>query len=239
MTEFNEAKELATSLVNVKTKKRSEPAHVTGDRLIRLHQFYGSWDVVREKLDISGEMLREFTETTKKLPKDAKKLFEDNSMFKVDVAYRITKLNSNEDMTSLAKTILDQKLTSLDVRDIVAYKIANSELSMEEAIRRVLESKKKVVTHHVVIMELGKGTLESLEKSKQAVDVLVLAILKKELKKEWILSFGMRGTDIIVKLSEEGFKELQKKTHSSGVALKDFANHVIQKSYKTSTSNLP
>jgi len=232
MTEFHEAKELATSLVNVKTRKRSEPAHVTGERLIRLYEFYGSWNAVSEKLDISREIIREFTETTKKLPKEAKKLFEDNSMFNLDVAYRITKLNNAEDIICLAKNIVEKGLTSLDVRDIVAYKISNSHVSIDEAILRVLGSKKKVVTHHIVIMELEKNTLDRLKELKRSVDDTVLAMLEKEWKKESLLSFGMRGSDIIIKLSEEGYRELQKKANSSGVALKDFANYIIQNGLK-------
>jgi len=229
--EFDEAKELAMTLVNVKTRKRLEPAHTTGERLLRLYKLYGAWDAVEKKLDISSEMRREFTETTK-LPQKVKKIFEDNYMFHVDIEYRITKLKEDEDKTRLAKAIVDQNLTSLDVRDIVTYKIANSEASIEKAIQRVLESKTKVVTHHVVVMELDKKTLADLEnekeKLKRPLEDLALASLSKGLNKEWILSFGMRGGDIIVKLSEEGFKELQKKARSSGVQLKDLANLLIK-----------
>lgn len=229
--EFRETQELAKTLVNVKTKKRLEPAHITGERLKRLYKFYGSWDVVGEKLDISREMIREFTETTK-LPPEVKKLFEDNTMFNVDVAYRITKLERDEDKISLAKALFDHNMTSSDVRDTIAYKIANSEVSIEKAIQRVLESKKKIVTHHIVIMELHETTLQSLrkeaEKLRQTLDNLALTILSNKWNKEWILSFGIRGSDIVVKLSEDGFKALQQEARASHVQLKDLAENIIR-----------
>ena len=123
-------------------------------------------------------------------------------------------------------------MTSSDVRDTIAYKIANSEVSIEKAIQRVLESKKKIVTHHIVIMELYETTLQSLrkeaEKLRQTLDNLALTILSNKWNKEWILSFGIRGSDIVVKLSEDGFKALQQEARASHVQLKDLAENIIR-----------
>jgi hypothetical protein len=232
MIEFQETQELAKTLVNVKTKKRLEPAHITGERLKRLHEFYRSWDIVGEKLDLNREMIREFTETTAKLPPTVKKLFEDNSMFKVDIAYRITELEKDEDKTGLARAVVSNSLSSADVRDIVAYKTANSGVSIPEAISRVLESKKRTVTHHIVIMELSETALQSLrreaERRGQTLDNIALTIIGKKWNKAGILSFGISGSDIVIKLTEDGFKTLQQEARASHLQIKDLAENLVR-----------
>lgn len=230
--EFREAKELATALTNVKTKKRLEPAHVTAERLERLYRFYKSWDILGEKLDVSREMLREFA-ATKKLPEGVKRLLEANNIFNVDIAYRITKLRDDQDKLGLTKALIENDLTSSDVRDIIAYRTANPEISMEKATQRVLESKNKTVTHHIIIMELSEAAFEALkkkaEKKEETSESLVLKLLARKWSKEQLLSVTMRGSDLIIKVSEGTYEGLRRRAENSNVKLKDLADFELQK----------
>jgi hypothetical protein len=81
-------------------------------------------------------------------------------------------------------------------------------------------------------MELSKTTLEALnkqaEKLRQTSDSLAITMLSKKWSREWILSFGIRGGDFIIKISEEGFRALQKSAQNANVSLKDLADKELR-----------
>lgn len=242
MSEFDEVKAFAIIITNLGKKKRSENLLKIAEICARLKERYNSWTklakmikISDDRAHISAEMLREFGMILT-LPDDIKEMIRENLITSVDVAYRISLLENEDDQRILAKVTVDKKLSASDVRAIVEYKTKNPNVNMDQAINRVLESKGKVVTHHIVIMELtGKtvGTLkEKAEKLKQPVDKFAFEILKKVWNKDWLLSFGMRNNDIILKLSDEGFRALQQEAKKFHVELKDLAEKLIQKELK-------
>jgi hypothetical protein len=241
--EFDENRALALLLTNLGRKKRTENLLKIAESCIRLRNLYGSWyDLARrininnDRANISAEMLREFG-TILELPEQVKQLIRSGSITSVDTAYRITKLSDKRDQMNLAKSTVEKKLSASDVRAIVEFKLKNPATPMEQAIKRVLESKSRVVTHHIVIMELSSGTFATLrEEAKKSGDEpenLVSTMLLKRWNKSWVLSFGMRESDIVLKLSEDGFKALQRESKMSRVELKDLADKLIADTLKT------
>jgi len=239
VSQFDEVKALAILVTNLGKKKRSENLLKIAEHCTRLKEHYNSWTELAKRIKISddrahisAEMLREFGAILI-LPDEVKQMVKDDLITSVDTAYRISRLEHETDQISLAKAAVEKKLSASDVRAIVEYKTKNPNIAIDQAIQRVLESKAKVVTHHIVIMELTATTLETLrkqaEKSRQTVEKLTLEILEKKWNRDWLLSFGMRGSDIILKLSEEGFKTLQQEARSSRVELKDLAEKLIRK----------
>ncbi len=242
MSEFDEIKTLAILLTNLGKKKRSENLLKIAEYCVRLKERYNSWIELAKIIKISdyrdhisAEMLREFG-TILTLPDDIKEMIRNGMITSVDVAYRISLLKNENDQRILAKATVDRKLSASDVRAIVEYKTKNPDVTMDQAIQRVLESKGKVVTHHIVIMELTCKTVETLkeeaEKSKRSVEEFIFKILQRVWNKDWLLSLGMYDSDIILKVSDEGFKALQQEAKKFHVELKDLAEKLIQEELK-------
>jgi hypothetical protein len=243
VSEFDENQAFAILLTNLGKKKRTVNLLKIAEYCMRLKERYGSWTelakrikISDERAHISAEMLREFGAVLR-LPDEVKEMIKDNLITSVDTAYRISRLERDADKIILARAVVEKKLSASDVRAIVEYKLTNPNAAIERAVQRVLESKPKVVTRHIVIMELSPKTLEDLqkqaEKLRQTPDNLALMILSKKLKKKWILSFGMRGSDIIVKLSEDGFKALQQEAKVLHAQLKDVAENLIRNAFQS------
>jgi hypothetical protein len=238
MNEFDENKAFAILLTNLGKKKRTENLLTIAEYCIRLKERYNSWNELAKRIQInderahiSAEMLREFG-TLLDLPNEIRQMLKDDLITSVDIAYRISRLGHDVDKINLAKFTVEKNLSASDVRAIVEYKLQNPEITIEQAIQRVLESKSRVVTHHIVIMELSNLTLETLikqaEKLGQTPDSLATTMLGKKWNKEWIMSAGMRGNDLIIKLSEEGFKSLLKSAKEANVQLKDLAERELR-----------
>jgi hypothetical protein len=240
---LDEVKAFATLLTNLGKKKRSENLLRLSEYCVGLKERYGSWVKLAEKVrisdtraHISAEMLREFGAIAN-LPAEIKRMIKDEMITSVDTAYRISLLDNSEDQISLAKSIVDKKISVPDVRAIVEYKLKNPEVSIKDAVQRVLESKTKTVTHHIVIMELKEKTFAALKeearRTKQSCDSLALTLLTKRWNEGWISSFGLRGTDILLKISDDGFKTLKQEANRLHISLKDLANNIIEKELQT------
>ena len=242
MSESDEVKSLAILIVNLGKKKRNENLFKIAEHCIKLKERYNSWTKVAKMIKISdkrshisAEMLREFG-AIYTLPDEVKQMIKDGLITSVDIAYRLSLLKDKDAQISLAKIAVDKKLSASDIRAIIEYKLKNEDVTIEEATQRVLESKPKVVSRHIVIMELSDETVENLkkraEKLKQPIDKLVFDLISRKWNKNWLLSFGMRDSDIIIKVSEEGFRVLQQEAKELQVEMKDLANTIIWKELK-------
>jgi hypothetical protein len=240
--EFDEVKAFATLITNLGKKKRTENLLKLAEYCVHLKKLYGSWARLAEKIrindvrpHISPEMLREFGVVVD-LPEEVKEMIKNKLITSVDVAYRISRLKNSEDQTLLAKKIIQERLNTSDVRAIVEYKTKNPHVTLEGAAERVIRSKAKVVIRHIAIMELQKDVVNRLRQEAKAMKVnmndLVLSILRARVKTTFILSFGMRGTDIIMKLSDDGFHAFKKEAQILKVPLKDVANKMIKEALK-------
>jgi len=244
--EFDEIKAFATLVTNLGKKKRTENLLKLAQYCVDLKKLYGSWAKLAEKIKISdarshisSEMLREFG-AVMELPEEVKEMVKNNVITSVDIAYRISRLKNSEDQARLAKAVAQQSLSTSDVRAVVEYKTKSPYVTLEDAIERVIKSKTKVVTRHVVIMELQKNTFDKLRNEAKAmkinIDDLALSMLRARVKNDQILSFQMRGIDIIMKLSEDGFNAFRKEAQSSKVPLKDIADKVIKEALMQKTA---
>jgi len=244
--EFDEVKAFATLVTNLGKKKRTENLLKLAQYCVDLKKLYGSWAKLAEKIKISDErshispeMLREFG-AVMELPVEVKEMVRNNLITSVDIAYRISRLENSEDQIRLAKNVVQRGLSTSDVRAIIEYKIKNPHVRLEDATERVIKSKTKVVTCHVVIMELQKNTIDELKEEAKAkginIDDLILSMLQARVEANWILSFGMWDTDIILKLSEDGFNAFKREAQILKVPLKDVADKLIKKTLRKKTA---
>jgi len=238
VSEFDENEALAILLTNLGKTKRNKNLLTIAECCVRLKERYGSWGKLAKRIVINNkrahideETLREYG-TIVGLPDEIKRLIKDGKLTSMDKAFRTSCLKEREDQIKLAKAIIRRNLTTSDVRAIVEYKTKNPDIALEQAIARVLDSKTRVVTHHIVIMELQTKTLEALREEarnvKKTLEELVFIILSERWKKNWIISFGIRGNDLIFKLSEDGFKTLQKMAKTMHLQLKDLADNELR-----------
>jgi len=238
VSEFDENEAFAILLTNLGKTKRNANLLTIAECCVRLKERYGSWGKLAKRIVINNkrahideETLREYG-TIVGLPDEIKRLIKDGKIASMDKAFRISCLKGREDQIKLAKAIIQNNLSTSDVRAIVEYKTKNPDIALEQAIDRVLDSKTRVVTYHIVIMELRTETLEALRKEaknvKKTLEDLVFIILSERWKKNWIISFGMRGNDLIFKLSENGFRTLQKMAKTMHLQLKDLADNELR-----------
>lgn len=238
VAEFDENRVFAILLTNLGKKKRTDNLLRIAEYCVLLKERYGSWAELAKKIrisderaHISSEMLREFGAILN-LPEEVRMVIQKDMITSVDTAYRISRLKNSKDQVELANAVVEKKLSASDVRAVVEYKMKNPSISINEVVQRILESKTKVVTHHLVIMELHTNTFETLKKEAQRTgetpENLAFRILREKWNKDKILSFGMRGSDIILKLDEDKFKALQQEARASNVQLKDLAENLIR-----------
>jgi len=234
VSEFDENEAFAILLTNLGKTKRNKNLLIIAECCVRLKERYGSWGKLAKKIVINNnrahideETLREYG-TIVTLPGEIKQLIEDGKITSMDKAFRISTLDERKDQIALAKAIVQRNLYTSDVRAIVEYKKKNPGVTLKQTIDRVLASKTRFVTYHVIVMELQKKTVEALKKEaknlKKTSEELIFMMLNERWKKTWIISFGMRGDDIIFKLSEDGFRTLQKMAETMHIQLKDLAD---------------
>jgi len=239
LPKFDENEAFAILLTNLGKKKRTENLLKIAEYCVRLKERYGSWTelskrikISDERAHISPEMLREFGAILD-LSEEVKMMIQKDMITSVDTAYRISRLKSKKDQIELANAVIKRKMSASDVRAVVEYKTKSRNIPVNEVVQRILESKTKVVTHHLIIMELQMNTYETLkreaQKRGQTAESLAFRILGEKWNKNEILSFGMRGSDIILKLAEDKFKALQQEARALHIELKDLAENLIRK----------
>jgi hypothetical protein len=99
----------------------------------------GSLETVSERIGVSPEMLRQFA-CVKKLAPQVKRLVASGAISSVDVAYRLSKLTS-ADQLYVAAMVSKGGLVSADVRAIVALRMANPRTPISKITERVMASR--------------------------------------------------------------------------------------------------
>jgi len=210
MEELNEEKALTTLIIDLKKRKVIDNPFRDAECCKYLKGVYGSYKAVAEKLVISSEMIRQFAKIAS-LPNDVRQLLNDKG---IDILYRISLLKSDEEKVLLAKNVIDKKLTSKDVRDVIYLRKKRPELTIEECIEQVIRTKPKVKNIYKVITAINEKTFKSLkaraESSKVELNELIKEILKEVLGLKNILSLEIFDERIILKLDEMDYLVFRK-----------------------------
>lgn len=231
MTTLTEEKALAILASNLKRKKRTVDMLTIAESCRYLKELYGSWMEVARKADVSYEMIREFSAILK-LPPSVQQLVRARAIDRVEIADELSKIAGADRQIKAAEIFASQKLTTKDVRDVVQYAKTNPDLSIEECVNRVLESKPIIEKRYVVVMELQNYTLQTLDEESQKLTTspqnLSKTIIEDALKLKNMMSFDMHGRVIAVTVGAEGFKTLKTETKKLRVNLENLADRIIQ-----------
>ncbi|MEM2188910.1 MAG: hypothetical protein QXG35_06220 [Nitrososphaerota archaeon] len=186
---------------------------------------------VSRKLGLKGtEMLREFLSLLQ-LPSDVQKFFE-NWEIGIDKGYRISMLDKAEDQREVINAIIRHNLSSSDVRSIVFLKKMNPEIPIEECIRKVLESRKKV-RYHIVLTGIDEDTLQILQIKSEQLHCSAKELVKKLMEdtlgtSEGVIMLDMRGNLIKMVITPKTFKMMKEKAKELNVSFDDLIDRLVK-----------
>lgn len=217
---------LAIIAAGTKRKKRTVNILKVAGALNELYQTNNSLIAVSKIVKLSPEMVRQFLQLLK-LTKEVKSLVKKGLINSIDTAYRISKLiPQNQEI--LAKSIVNNKLCSRDVRAIVKYKIDNPKVPMQKTISIVLESKVKKI--YVAYLGIDKEIFEQLEKisRNQIIEKLLYALFEKIIHRQNIVEFSLKGRVVLVKMTGQGLCEIRTKAKELKIPLAKIANAIVK-----------
>ena len=221
-----EIKLLAVVAAGTKRKKRTVSILKVAEALKDLHDLHGSLDSVSKIVKLSSEMIREFL-TLLSLTNKVKALIKKGFINSVDIGYRVSKL-SEDDQIVLAKSVLEKRLSSGDVRSIVKYRIDNPSISATKAIKNVIDS--KVTKIFVAYLGIDKNTFEKLESKHLTKDktALIKSLFDMLVGKENISFLSLNGRVVLIKVSQEGLDRLKGKAKRSKISLSKLADLLVK-----------
>lgn len=183
MKDLDEKTALAIIFANTKRQKRTVDLLTLAHAFDCLTNFYGSQKVLAKKVGLSDEMIREFRKILTLAP-EVKEMINSRSIDKLDVAYRLSKI---EDQTIQIKAAREfSKLKSKDIRNIERL-ISSSGLSVDDSIKTILESKLKEL--HVFIVDFNEDDYSSISKNAKDKNVMPAELIK-QIVLNWLYSTG-------------------------------------------------
>jgi hypothetical protein len=224
-------KRLAKIGKGTRRKKRYINLIELAEEIKSLYNEYKSLEKVAKIVKLSPEMVRQFLKIND-LDKDVKTLIKANLITSVDICYRISKLDKKY-QSALARHVIDERLSSYDVRAIVKYKINNPKLSIQQVIERVIQSKDKKI--YVAYFGIDKSIFDELSEKigiKKNIEKKIEAIFSTFIPLQIISSFELNGRVVILKLHKEGTDKLRKKAKEYKVPLTRLADALIKEYLK-------
>jgi DNA-directed RNA polymerase subunit L len=219
-------KTLAKIGKGTKRKKKDINELEVAKEIAFLYEMYNSLDKVAKLVKLSPEMVRQIKSLIT-LEDEVKKLYMDGVLKGYDIGYRISKLQG-KDQIMLTKYIIDENLSSKDVRAIVKYKIANSKIPIEEVVTKVIQSKdKKIYVSYLGIEEDTFNRLLRKIKNRDAIKTLKF-IFNGVVSHKFITSFELNGRVVILKVIKEGLTKIRSKAKELKIPLAKLADTLVK-----------
>jgi len=191
---------LAVVLGNTGRNRRPNDLVTISKWLQFLQTELGSLSHVAERVGISRKMLSQFQSVLDLSPK-VKPLVKRRLIDSVDVVAHLSQL-SHADQIKTANAIIEDGLSSYDVRAIVELKMKSPELSIESAINDVLESR-NIIEYVAQIANAPRLPEKTLRD--RIARVLPTHTIKQVKVEGGVLSIIMtpEGKDVLAKLAKE------------------------------------
>lgn len=179
---MKEEKALAILLANLKgaKEKRSDLLDIA-EAARTLHEEYGTYDKVAERVGVSKTMIQQFdkiaglTESVKDMIRQGKL-----GRHAIDKAYRLSQLLP-ETQIALAKVVAD--LPEKDMRDIITYAKRFPNLPASEYRKRILEAKTVTSEKHLIMCLVDDETYSRLRSSAKEKGLSVERLVKEYIGK--------------------------------------------------------
>lgn len=219
-------KSLAKIGKGTKRKKKDINELEVAEEMNNLYKEYKSLSKVALFVKLSPEMVRQIKSLTT-LEEDVKKLYKNGTLKGYDIGYRISKLEG-KDQIVLARYVVDENLSSEDVRAIVRYKLDNPSMPMEKVIIRVIQSKDKKI--YVAYLGIENDTFEKLLEKVESKDraKIIRSVFNGVVPHEFVVSFELNGRVVILKVLRNGLQEMRNKAKKLKVPLAKLADALVK-----------
>jgi len=227
-------KTIAKLLLSIKPPRRGMKRPFSPIEVAKLFQEACRYSTIKEvakRAGISQEMVREFLKLLS-LPPDIQRQLFSNWDIGIDKGYRLSMLKDEKEQRRLANAILNEKLSSNEVRAIVYLKKKNQEMPISDCIKEVLRLREKT-KHHLILTGIDQTTLRLLKKKATKYGVSTEDIVKKIIKRnlpssQSLIEFKMQGTLISMIVNSNGFQKLKSKAKEKGVNFDDIVERLVE-----------
>ena len=185
MKNFDEEKILANLYLNLKGSKKKRDNWIEIARNCRqLTDYYGSAQIVAEKLGVSYEIVRSVL-TLLTLPEEVQEIIARNQIL-FDVGQRLSRIKNKETQIKVAKIIIG--LSSHDARQVIQYTKKYPDASIDDFKRRLIGSKDKIEKINLIVVPFREENFAILkkisEKQKTSPEKLIREIVDQWIEKK-------------------------------------------------------
>jgi len=211
---------LSVLLEATRTTRRNVDLLTAAQALSVAKSALGGLSKVSERIGISVQMLRDFACVDSLCP-TVKQMYAEGRLTSVDAAVRLSRLRPAE-QKPVARSYEAGKITSKDVRDIVAIRRRFPDVPIRDAIVRVKKSRD--ITRYVIKFP---GHLNDSQKAR----------LRRRFGRiigcANVVSLRSEGKTSMLVISEEGEKRLRREASKQGISKRDFVHRVMSRGHMT------
>jgi len=205
---------LAKSIFNTKRKARHNSIVEIANDISKLSEFMGGLQNVAENLNISTEMLNHFLKVNS-LCAYVKQLVESRKIDSVTIVKYLSKFSKDEQIY-LANEIVKENLNSIELRYIYPLRNKLKELSIEEVVKKHLQSKNIKISKAIFEISGNEITEEYLKE-----------IFLKIVGDENFISVNIENKIGTLKLSKKGETKLRQYAKNDNLTLKQLITKIL------------
>lgn len=205
----------ARILLSTKRKSRQYSLFDIASDILFLKNESGGINNVSKLIGISTGMLNQFLSVFR-LPSEIMELIKQRKIKSVSIAHTLSKFN-HDDSIQLAQYVINEGLTSQELRIILPFRRKNQSEPIKEIVKRVLDSKNIKVS---VIRFSTSDLKNNLSKLETKVTELI--------GKENFLTIEKSNTNIDLKITPVGEKKLREVAKSKKVSFQELIKEIIK-----------
>ena len=193
MSKLDESGALAIVFANTRRSRRTVDLVTIAEACKTLVELYGSQKKVAERVDLHPEMIREFRQILKLIPR-VRKMVERREIDRLDVAYQLAKIDHPKRQLQAAKEM--RGLGTKDSRTLQGL-ITGGKLTPAKAKKLLLESKLRGL--HLLVLDFEDDEFEQI-----AARARDLATAPAQLAKDVVLRWVKRKKRTGARWSKKG-----------------------------------
>lgn len=211
---MNKEELIARLILSTRRKNRQFSVTEVANNLLELIHIIKNIDEVGETIGLKRDMINRILSVLK-LNKEVQKLFSEKKINSYFVAYYLKSFNNKEQLI-IANEVVNNGLTSTDVRALSPLRKSFPSLSIDDLINKVKKSKKIKV--YVAYFQI---TQDKFDKTK------FIDNLCKNIGVENFISIETKGFLGILKITEEGKKKLNIISKNKNTTVSQIINQLI------------